>query len=248
LSAFDLTQHAILLDVDGTLLDIAPTPHEVHAPASLLTTLERLQKRVGGALALVSGRPLADLDRIFAPLQLAAIGGHGAEMRPSPAVSADLRRASPLDERLRQRFAQLADGATGIVIEDKGYSLALHYRQAIEKAARMHEAVVSICADLPESTVEILPGKAVIEVKHVGFNKGVAVRELMAFPPFAGRTPIFVGDDTTDEAAFAVLPEFGGVGISVGRSIPGVRGLFGAPSDVRLWLERISELDSVVGS
>ena len=98
----------------------------------------------------------------------------------------------------------------------------------------------------PSDGLEILPGKAVIEIKSAGFNKGTAVRELMTYPSFADRCPVFIGDDTTDEAAFAVLPDFGGLGISVGRKVPGAAGRFHRPSDVRHWLERLSESDVIL--
>ena len=125
----DLRQCAILLDIDGTILDIAPTPREVSVPPTLRQTLARLQELTGGALALVSGRPLADIDLIFAPLKLAAVGGHGAELRLTPGAE-PARLAVSLREELRRRLAALTELGTGILAEDKGYSFALHYRLA----------------------------------------------------------------------------------------------------------------------
>lgn len=244
--ALGLDRVAILLDVDGTIVDIAPTPREVWVPPTLCQTLSALLKRTGGALALVSGRSVADLDLLFAPLRLPAIGGHGAEIRFSSYGDVD-RRAKPLDDDLRRRFAAIASIGPGILLEDKGYGMAVHFRLAPEMGPAVCDHVAAICAELPPATVEVLPGKAVIEIKPVGFDKGTAVRELMRRPPFAGRRPIFTGDDRTDEAAFAVLPEFDGLGFSVGRTIPGVKGYFDAPSDVRTWLQGLAESAAAIG-
>jgi trehalose 6-phosphate phosphatase len=241
LDPLDLRDFAILLDVDGTILDIAPTPHAVYVPEKLLRTLALVGERAHGAIALVSGRPIADLDLIFAPLRLPAIGGHGAEIRPDPKQDAYEQRAVSLDRTLKQRLKDIAARYEGVATEDKGYSLALHYRLALEQGLNVVDDVFRLCKAYPPDSFELLTGKAVIEVKSVGFNKGTAVRELMTYPPFSGRTPIFVGDDTTDEAAFEVLPDFNGFAISVGRRVPGVNAVFQTPADVRKWLDRISE-------
>ena len=236
--ASDLRECAILLDIDGTILDIAPAPQEVWVPPALRHTLGRLQELTGGALALVSGRPLDDIDLIFAPLQLAAIGGHGAEMRPVPGTPPQTRVGS-LGVELKRKLATITELGPGILIEDKGYSLALHYRLAPEHGPALRAAVAHICAHLPAGAVEILPGKLVVEVKPAGISKALAVSELMTYPPFADRHPIFIGDDTTDEPVFGVLPRFDGLGFSVGRIVPGANGHFDKPEDVRAWLARI---------
>jgi trehalose 6-phosphate phosphatase len=235
----DLDEVAILLDIDGTILDFAPTPREVWVPPSLRRTLEGLLQRTGGALALVSGRSLNDLDLLLAPLQLPAIGGHGAELRPVAGGAADPNRTPSLDRELKRRLATVAEIGPGILIEDKGYSLALHYRLAPEKGEAVRRAVAEMCANAPAGTVELLPGKAVVEVKPIGFNKASAVLELMAIPPFAGRRPIFVGDDVTDELVFPVLPELNGIGFSVGHRAKDAAGCFARPADVREWLDYI---------
>ncbi|MEA2975266.1 MAG: trehalose 6-phosphate phosphatase [Alphaproteobacteria bacterium] len=245
LDSLDIRQVAILLDIDGTLLDIAPTPHDVRVPTTLRRTLAKLQTSTDGALALVSGRSLRDIDLLFSPLLLSAVGGHGAEIRLLPDGPGHQQQALPLDNKLRRRFAAIAEPGDGIIVEDKGYSLALHYRLAPEKQRAIEDAVAAICADLPMAFVEVLPGKAVLEIKKVGFNKGSAIQYLMSHPPFAGRRPIFVGDDKTDDAAFAVLPEFDGIAISVGRMVPGVTQRFETPTDVRRWLERLTKDDKV---
>jgi trehalose 6-phosphate phosphatase len=243
LPATNLRDIAVLLDIDGTILDLAPTPGAVVVPQSLRQTLTRLSRATGGALALVSGRSLHDIDRLFAPLLLPAIGGHGAEIRLSPDEAIDTEHAQVLDGDLRERLAELAVDAPGVLVEDKGYSLALHYRLAPEQEGRVKQAVAAIKADWPKESIEVLPGKSVLEIKPAGVHKGAAIRELMQHEPFAGRRPIFIGDDVTDESAFAVMPEFNGMGFSVGRRASGTAHCFAAPSDVRHWLERLSDGD-----
>ena len=235
----DVRKCAILLDIDGTILDIAPTPREVSVPPTLRHTLARLQELTGGALALVSGRLLADIDLIFAPLKLAAVGGHGAELRSTPNAEPQ-RLAASLSPELRRSLARLTGLGPGILVEDKGYSLALHYRLAPELAPALQAAVVAICDQMPAGTVDVLPGKAVVEVKPVRVGKALAVVELMKYAPFRGRRPIFIGDDVTDEPVFGVIAQFGGLGFSVGRIVAGVDGHFSRPEQVRTWLEEIA--------
>src|SRR5262249_857648 len=172
-----LGEVALLLDIDGTIVDIAPTPASVRVTPALKRVLPRLVDLTGGALALVSGRSLADIDRLFAPLRLAAIGGHGAEFRPAHGETAEARDPLGLEAELREKLRAIAGG--GVVVEDKGFSVALHYRLAPERAALVANAVNAICAASPHAPIEVLPGKAVIEVKHSGFSKATGVRELM---------------------------------------------------------------------
>src|SRR3954454_3125694 len=234
-----LSETALLLDIDGTLLDLMPTPREVWVPPGLAETLHRLHRRTNGALALVSGRSLNDIDLIFAPDQFPAVGGHGAEMRieaDSEAVSA---HAPPMDKELKRRLAAIARLSPGILLEDKGYSLALHYRLAPHAEKAIYAAVSLIRADLPNAPIEVMPGKCVCEIKHSGFSKASAVRELMTHEPFIGRRPLFVGDDVTDESVFAIMPDIGGLAFSVGRRAKGVAGHFDDPGDVRAWLAHL---------
>ena len=235
----ELRKCALLLDIDGTILDLAPAPQEVWVPAELRKTLSQLHDLTGGALALVSGRSLHDIDLIFSPLQLAAIGGHGAELRAAPGAE-PIQRAVPLNPALKRELASLTELGPGILAEDKGYSLALHYRLAPAKGDELRAALQDICAALPRGIVEVLPGKLVFEIKMAGINKASAVRELMKYPPFKDRRPIFIGDDTTDEPVFPVLSQFGGLGFSVGRVVPDVNGHFEKPESVRAWLGRIA--------
>ena len=234
-----LSETAVLLDVDGTLLDLMPTPREVWVPPGLASTLRLLHERTGGALAFVSGRSINDLDLIFAPDQFPAVGGHGAEMRLAAESEAVTAHAPPLDKELKRRLAAIARLSSGILLEDKGYSLALHYRLAPHAEQAIYDAVSLIRADLPGAPIEVLPGKAVCEIKHSGFTKATGVRELMTHPPFRGRKPFFLGDDVTDESVFAIMPDFDGLAFSVGRRAKGVAGHFDAPSDVREFLARL---------
>jgi trehalose 6-phosphate phosphatase len=234
-----LDECAILLDIDGTLLDLAPTPREVWVPPELTKTLNGLLEKTSGALALVSGRSLNDIDLIFAPEQFPAVGGHGAEMRISVDSEAVATHAPPMDKELKRRLAAIAKLSPGILLEDKGYSLALHYRLAPHAEKAIYAAVSLIRADLPNAPIEVLPGKCVCEIKHSGFNKASGVMELMTHEPFRGRRPIFIGDDVTDESVFAIMPDLGGLAFSVGRRAKGVADHFDEPRDVREWLARL---------
>lgn len=234
-----LNHVALLLDIDGTLLEMAPTPDAVIVPPTLPGTLHGLHTRLSGALALVSGRSLPDMDRIFAPLRLPAVGGHGAEMRLSGGDEAVAAHAPPMDASLKARFIAIADRDPLILVEDKGYSVALHFRLVPHLEEDIYKAVSVVRASLPDAPLEILPGKAVCEIKNAGVTKATGVRELMKHPPFNGRRPIFIGDDVTDESVFAMMPDFAGLSFSVGRHARGVDGIFGAPSDVRTWLGRL---------
>jgi trehalose 6-phosphate phosphatase len=242
--AIDFHDIAILLDVDGTVLDLAATPREVYVPSSLRQTLLRLWERSDGALAFVSGRPINELDLLFSPLQLPAIGGHGAELRIIADTVAQQPRLPPLDSRVKRAFAAIADAGPGIIIEDKGYSLALHYRLAPEQERTVRNAAADVCAQIG-LPLELLPGKSVVEIKQTGFNKGTAVRELMTYAPFSGRRPLFIGDDVTDRDVFAIMPEFRGIAISVGERVAGVDYCFDQPPDVRRWLEQMSRVDAL---
>ncbi len=141
-----------------------------------------------------------------------------------------------MDQELKRRLAAIARLSPGILLEDKGYSLALHYRLAPHAEKAIYEAVSLIRADLPNAPIEILPGKCVCEIKQSGFDKATGIHELMTHEPFRGRYPIFIGDDVTDESVFAAMPGFGGLAFSVGRHAQGVAGHFDEPTNVRAWL------------
>ena len=234
----DRASVAFLLDVDGTLIDIGPSPFEVDVPDALKQTLERLSRLSGGALALVSGRPIRDIDTLFAPLKLPAVGGHGAELRISGGAS--VSRVGDFPTAMRRRLIEAAIPGSGVVFEDKGYSVALHYRKASHHEERLRAHIAATRAAFPDIETEVLPGKAMFEVKRPGVDKGDGVRAVMAQAPFAGRMPVFIGDDVTDKAAFAALVEFGGKGFSVGCQFDGVDGVFSSPEQVRQALWRLT--------
>ena len=213
----DLTKTAILLDVDGTILDLAPTPREVFVPHSLRETLDRLLKRTGGGVAFVSGRPDQRARSHLSPLQLPAIGGHGAEMRIVAGTMPEPPRLPPLDAKLKRKFAAIAEAGPGIILEDKGYSLALHYRLAPDKERLVREAAAKICADVGGASIEFLPGKLVVEIKQTWDHQGdgcTRTDDICAICTAAGRS--FIGDDVTDLSVFAIMPELEGSASAVG--------------------------------
>jgi trehalose 6-phosphate phosphatase len=237
-SRIDLKTHALLLDVDGTLLDIAPRPDLVVVPPGLIEDLRRLHDRSGGAIAFVSGRKISVMDALFKPLVLPAVGVHGAEMRMGPGSIE--RRAEPLPVLLRQ---QLVDGANalGLLSEDKEISVTIHFRLAPEKEKQAEALVASACRDFSAEPLDIERNKMIVEVIRRGVNKGAGIEALMARPPFAGRIPVFVGDDATDERGFAVMPCFGGMAFSIGRPFPGLGGIFPDPAAFRAALQALAQ-------
>ena len=239
----DLKSIALLLDVDGTIIDTAVTPGSVVVPRSLRTSLKELHAKTGGALALVSGRLIRNLDTLFAPLRLPAIGGHGAEMRLSGGDATQALHPAVVGEALRNLVAAVAATDPHVIMEDKGTSLAVHYRLAPQMEQTLKTEIAAIVARVGVQSLEVIHGKAVIEIKPTGFSKGRAVREMMKNPPFADRKPVFVGDDTTDESVFNVLPMLGGIGYSVERFIPGAIGTIDSPHNVRCWLARLCGRD-----
>jgi trehalose 6-phosphate phosphatase len=233
----NLTRDAILLDVDGTLVDIAPRPDLVQVPRSLCATLARLEDMSGGAVALISGRPLKSLDALFGGLCLPASGSHGAEIRPR--ADGPVIAAPRLPDGMQELFAALGRDFPGLLVEDKGYTLAFHYREIEDREPQILAAVDARMSEVPPE-YELLRGKAIVEVKPRGFDKGRALRQLMACPPFSGRRPVFPGDDITDEDVFAALPAYGGIGISVGRRMRGAKYCVQSPRDIRGWLARLA--------
>ena len=229
---------ALFLDIDGTLLDLARTPDRVKVPQDLQTALERLARQLSGAFAFVSGRSLENIDRLFSPFKPAAIGAHGGEIRGADGT---VTRASPLPVAIRQVFTGLADNIPGLLLEDKTCALALHYRLAPEARPVLVSAMQEHARLFEAEKVHILHGKAVIEARPLGVDKGTAVAMLARQRPFAGRVILFGGDDATDLDVFRVLPDLGGHGFSVGRRFPGAAHVFESPRAVRQWLTRTAE-------
>ncbi len=233
---------ALFLDVDGTLLDFAERPHEVVTPAGLVAALAKAERKLEGALALVSGRAIDDLDRLFEPLCLRASGVHGAQMRFDPGESAmPAPGAVELPASLWAALTRAVDAFPGAFAENKRFSFAVHYRlaQGLEKPLR--ETVMRLIDSRPQTAIEIVNAHYAFELRAPGFDKGKAIAAFLSCPRFRGRTPIFVGDDETDEAGFAVVSTRGGFAFSVGRPRPRARGTFARPSEVRQWLADFAE-------
>lgn len=241
----DFSRDALLLDVDGTLLDIAPLPDLVRVPDSLTKILARLHQHLGGALALVSGRATDDLDRLFAPLLLPTVGIHGVELRVRYGAPA-IRFAEQIPSAVREGIATLVDGIEGAFSEDKAFAVVLHYRQAEEHCHILKSRIESFLRTPMGKGLHSQDGKCLFEIRRDGADKGSGVRRLMQHPPFSKRRPIFIGDDNTDEDAFAILPDYAGVAASVGRRIESALHTFDMPEDVRRWLRALvaGELDA----
>lgn len=201
---------AFCLDIDGTLLEIKPRPEEVVADAALLELLGRLEVEAGSALALVSGRRIDDIDRIFAPSRFAAAGLHGAELRLSDGTRVTAQ--STVMDAVRPQLRDFVAARQGAWLEDKGATLAIHYRQRPELEAD----VLSFLRPLARGGLAVQEGKMVAELKESRYDKGRAIEALVAVAPFAGRTPVFVGDDLTDETGFAFVNARGGMSIRIG--------------------------------
>jgi len=223
---------ALFLDFDGTLVDIATTPERVVVEPELVDTLGRVRDRLEGALALVSGRPIASIDRWIAPLVLPVAGIHGAERRRADGLIERLPLV-PLDAvaDLAERLAALHPG---LRVERKGLSVALHYRQAPEFEATCLAAMSD--AVTREPSLHLLRGKKVVEVLPHGVSKGQAIEAFLRESPFAGRRPLFIGDDITDEDGFAVVQRAGGVSIKVGEGDSVAAYRLGSAAGVRRWL------------
>jgi len=230
------TDIALFLDVDGTLIEIAATPDAVKVPAALLNTLHLASQREGGALALISGRSIAELDRLFAPHVFPAAGQHGLEMRNAhgevekPAVDAEELRPA------RAALSQLQASHAGLLLEDKGTALAMHFRQAPHMEAEVRAILEGLVEGLSDKYI-LRPGKCVLELAPRGYSKRGAIEAFMREKPFAGRIPVFVGDDVTDEDGFRAVNDLGGYSIRVGGMEPTkARHRFSSVSSVVAWL------------
>ena len=230
----------LFLDVDGTLIELSDTPLETSADSALKTLLGDVAERLGGAVALVSGRSVEYLDALFAPLRLPTAGLHGVERR---AASGEMHGSSFVDAQLdgaRRVLAQLVREHPGTLLEDKGRTVAVHFRMAPQCEAMFAAAVKGIVGGLG-ARYHIQGGNMMLEIKPCGFSKAAAIKAFMREPPFSGRRPVFVGDDLTDEDGFKAVEDGGGISFAVGERVNG-QFRFADPGMVRRWLEGIATL------
>ncbi|WP_020177916.1 trehalose-phosphatase [Methylopila sp. M107] len=234
---------AFFLDLDGTVLDLAAKPDGVSIPLETVEAIGGIADRLGGAMAVISGRSLGDIDRILAPLRLPAAALHGAELRRFGGGRAGGDRGVP-PERLTAALGAFVDARPGLALEDKGASIAVHYRATPERETEVRSRV----GDLVERFApdhELQPGKMVVEVRPRGCNKGVALRALMQEPPFAGRLPWAFGDDLTDEFALEAAISLGGEGVLIGEvdRPTAATSALPSPAAMRGWLEALARRD-----
>lgn len=228
---------ALFLDVDGTLLELAHRPDAVVLKPHLLSTLRHVQDAVQGALALISGRGLEDLDRLFDPLRLPMAGQHGAERRDA---AGRLHRPAPADPLLasaRRLLGAFAREQPGVLLEDKGSTLALHYRNAPQAQAAAEALTASLLRDA-DGGLALQQGKMVLELKPAGIDKGTAIEAFLGEAPFRGRVPVFIGDDVTDEDGFRTVNALGGHSVKVGPGETAARFRLHDVDQVLDWLDR----------
>jgi len=236
----DVASIALFLDVDGTMLDIALTPDSVVVEPTLRETLSTLHARLGGALAIVSGRPIREIDALLALDDVAAAGLHGAELRAEGQATLAQPVPNPRLDPVRVRAAEIAAAIPGVLVEDKGGAIALHYRLVPDAEAATREAALGLLM-LAGSDYELIHGKAVVELKPRHADKGTALATLMQIEPFAGRTPWMIGDDLTDEDAFVEANRERGISIIVGPRRPTLaRHALAGPAAARAWLASLA--------
>jgi trehalose 6-phosphate phosphatase len=235
-----LAGHALYLDIDGTILDLAASPDVVEVPTWLVPLLQQLSLKLDGAVAFVSGRRIAAIDALFTPMKLPAVGVHGGEIRLAgdsvvvdQALAAELQSALPL---INEAIAQIR----GAWVENKGCAVALHYRSAPERGREVLKVAEMIVAGLGPAFA-VLVGKCVVEIRPRHLTKGAGIRRLMEQAPFRGRSPIFAGDDVTDEDAFEVVNQLGGISVRVGEAAASAATYrLADPDALRLWLREIA--------
>lgn len=231
--------YAFFFDVDGTLAEICPEPDAVSIPVNVRNNLQTLSLASNGALALISGRPIEQLDQLATPFVFPAAGVHGAELRDSAGnlhrVSLPDEVAVPLQQMLEKGMAELP----GTLLEAKGMAFALHYRQATDFQQQVLALAEAAVAKFPQLMLQ--RGKCVAEIKPRGNDKGAAITEFMQQAPFAGRTPVFVGDDLTDEKGFQAVNALHGITVKVGEGSSHARYRLGKVTDVYSWIEQMIE-------
>lgn len=233
-----LAPSALFLDFDGTLVELASSPGAIAVPGGLRPLLDRLSARLGGRLAVVSGRAVDDLEGHLSGCAAILSGSHGAELRYPDGRQIPVSAPLGLAEA-RESVRRLAAGGDGLLVEDKPAGIALHYRQAPERGPEVDAFMGELAGRFG---LALQRGKMVAELRPRGADKGSAVRRLMAEPPFAGARPVFVGDDLTDEDAFAAAAALGGEGVLVGLARPSAaRWRLAGVAEVTSWLEAAAD-------
>lgn len=223
-----LPRTALLLDLDGTLLDIAPTPDSVQVPAGLIRDLAHIRDRLDGALAVISGRPVEQVDALLDATPTTVSGEHGGALRAS--LGGAIERPdlpSPPPAWITAAEALVARHP-GALLERKARGFVAHYRLAPDAGQALHDALAALIAPQQDRFL-LLRAHMAWEIRPAGTDKGTALRAIMARPPFAGRKPVFIGDDVTDEDAISAAIAMGGAGLRVADH-------FGGPANVRAWL------------
>lgn len=240
LLAGDVRNYALFLDCDGTLLDIAPTPNEVVVPGKLVETLVRIYKGLGGALAILTGRQLAEIDTLMKPAMFVGSGVHGGELRTTTG-GAIARVATSLPAPLVEEVIRRAQKLPGIIAEPKGPGLAVHYRLAPHLKDALEAELRGLLSQYPEGLV-LCHGRKLFEIIPAGHSKGTALETLLGLPEFAGRSPIMIGDDMGDIPAFAAARRHGGVGLRVAGEQFGEDVELESPQRVFAWLTQFADL------
>ncbi|CAM3653482.1 trehalose-phosphatase [Rouxiella silvae] len=240
LPALEGGRYAFFFDVDGTLAELIPEPDDVTIPSHVLDNMQTLSTACEGAVALVSGRSIEQLDQLASPLSLPMAGVHGAEMRDAQGhlqrTTLPAEIATPLLAMLEKEMSAMP----GTLLEAKGMAFALHYRQAMAYQHQVLALAESAIAQFPQLTLQ--PGKCVVEIKPLGADKGAAIKTFMQQSPFIGRTPVFIGDDLTDEKGFQAVNAMQGISVKVGVGKSHARYRLKQVADVYTWLDEILSL------
>ena len=232
---------SLFLDFDGTLAELAETPDGVRVDPELPATLGALHRMLGGALAVVSGRSIAQLDDFLAPLRLPAAGMHGLERRSVRAKRGPGRRFARALDPLRAALTPMIEDDPRLVVEDKGPSIVLHYRRAPEREEECRRVMARLREGLPElAGFRLVLGKRMVEAVPRGGDKGSAIRDFMREAPFSGRRPVFAGDDLTDEDGFEVVAQLSGLGVKVGKGETRAPYRAASVDALSAWLRRLT--------
>ena len=242
----DPASSALFLDIDGTLLDIAPTPGAVVVPPLLVPLLRDAQREFGGAVAIITGRRVSEIDSLLSPLKLVVSGVHGCEIRSDPDAGV-LTQSPAIDPDLLAGLYELEQKFSGVLIEPKGSGVAVHYRMAPTRWPELKEQLIRLISNRATQII-ISPGRKVFEILPAGISKGTALERLLSLTPFAGRQPVMIGDDAGDAPAFDAAIRQGGHAFRVaGEHFPAAVAEFANPAAVIGWLRSVLDCASDAG-